>query len=185
MVDDKVIRELAAEVTTGLLSILPGTSVAMKMLPDSSKRLVKKMFGVKKSASLEASIEEILGQVAKELLAHIGAERGSHEFGATYSGIEDFKASLSKTPLDAKLILDGLADPSIFIARLQQNCPEEHRKWASDLRRKIYGVVLHRFTAALLAIAPQIETVRTAMMVETYRLVAEQQFRNLPQDYSI
>ena len=173
MATHEEIRKLAAEVAISLLSITPGTKTVMSILPHTSKRTIRKLFGADRSATLEALIEQTLDTIASEILTTLNAKPGSHEYGATFQAIEDFRASLSKTPLDSHLIVESLTDPTIFEKAIRANCPAEHEKWASALRRQTYDHVLRRFSAAIMALAPQVPTVQTAVAIETYKYVSE------------
>jgi hypothetical protein len=173
MADRAVLKEIAAEITVGLLSITPGASTIVKLLPDTTKRTVRAAFGVEEAGSLKRAVHQALNAVTDDILAKLQAKPGSHEYGATFSAILDFRDALAVTKLDARLIATALAEPKLLEDAIRRNCPTEHAKSASELRRKVFKTVIERFTLAILAIAPQVPSVCLAVAVETYRQVRE------------
>ena len=169
MTNENVISELAAEITVSLLSIAPGTGTIIDLLPNTSKKVICKLFGAKQAGTLKSLIETTLHSITKRILSQRNAKRGTHEYGATFQGIEDFKASLRATRLDTKLLIQALTDPSVLRSLLFDNTPEEHQKWASDLRRETYSDILDEFTIAIINLAPQVPVVQAAIAVETLR----------------
>ena len=165
----RVMRELAAEVVTSLLSMTPGVKAVTALLPTTSTRFVQQLFGVEKGNALEDVVAQTLDELTEEVLNDLKATPGSHEYGATFSAIEDFRVSLAATELTPSLILDALIEPRLLEATITANCPEEHRRWASDLRRSTFDEVTRRFAALVLSLAPQVPSVQAAMQVEILR----------------
>jgi hypothetical protein len=173
MTDQNVLRELASEIAISLLCVAPGPGTIVQLLPDTSRRAIRKLFGADRTATLEGLIQSTLQRTTDDILAAVRAEPKSDEYGATFSAIQDFKDSLSRTKLTSNLLVAALAEPAVLENAIRENCPQEHKAWASRLRRTSYDLVLQRFTAAILAVAPQVPTVQTAVAIETYRQVVE------------
>jgi hypothetical protein len=167
------LRELASEVTLSLLAITPGVSVVSKLIPKTFEKHVKAIYGVDRVSSLETAFRMALDAATSAVLDDLGAKPGSHEYGATHSAVADFRLALSETPLDVSLIASSLVDPVKLADAIRAHCPAEHRKWASDLRRKTFERILEAFCGAILAMAPQVPTVSTALAIETLRQISE------------
>ena len=135
MAERSVLRELAAEITISLLSIAPGTDVIGKLLPDTVKKSVRATFGVEKADTLEKAIDQALNSATDSILGSLRAGPESHEHGATFSAIHDFQLALSNTKLDARMIATALIESEVLEMAIANNCPLEHQKWASELRR--------------------------------------------------
>ena len=167
MNDRAILKEIAAEITVSLLSITPGASTVFKLLPDTMQRTVDAAFGRDNTKTLEAVVHQTLKEVTDHLVAKLKADPGSEEYGTVLSAVSDFRRALAATPLDARLVAKALATPELLTDAIRANCPMEHAKWASKQRRHVFLIVLESFTSAILAIAPQVPTVRVALAVET------------------
>jgi len=170
---DKEVRLLAAEITVGLLGVAPGTSIVIGLLPETSKRAMRRLFGADRADSLQLLVQNTLDEIVHEILSALNAEPGSHEYGATYSAISDFRVSLSRTPLDSKLMVESLSDRNQLVDAIRKNCPEEHQERASKLRRRVFTEVLERVCEGILALAPQVPSIQSAVAVETLKRIVE------------
>jgi hypothetical protein len=153
---DQIAQELAKEITSLLLSLIPGVSQLQVLLPNTAKTLVDQLFTGPQEQSLASEVQTIAGRVANDVIAGLRTELGPKVMGANLSALDDLRVTIRKTDISPQMLIQSNLDPNLLVTVFAKNCPEEHLKWASTQRRQVYGKALGLFSFYLVNAAPSL-----------------------------
>lgn len=156
----KTEKELAAsfakDLALFLISLVPGGEVLTKTF---GKTILTAFDGILTRANdvtFEMALQSICQRVTKEILGQISAEIGSHEFGAHFGGLSDVGRTLAASKLTVDQLIDMDLEPRKLESHLRLFCPLEHKKWASELRERVYERALALTSDYIVLAAPNL-----------------------------